>query len=87
VFGKKLGERARAVFEGLYLVDLSYLEDSLDKWEKETEAVLKDLKRSGLKRELRSVSFEIRRAEQEGRGVKELQKKFNELKERLSALG
>ncbi|MFH1896440.1 MAG: DNA primase, partial [bacterium] len=47
VFGKKLGERARAVFEGLYLVDLSYLEDSLDKWEKETEAVLKDLKRSG----------------------------------------
>jgi len=87
VFAKKLGDKARDIFESLYLADLSYLGDTPDKWEKETELVLKDLKQAAIKRELRGVSFEIKKAEQEGRGVVDLQKKFNELKEKLSAMG
>jgi DNA primase len=85
-FVKKLSSGAQSVFENLYLADLSYLGDDINKWEKETELVLKDLKRLAIKRELRALSFGIRRSEQEGRGVAHLQKKFNELKDRLSTM-
>lgn len=82
-FRRKLEKECQELFDTLYLTDLSYLDSSFDTWEVETEQVLKELKAMAIKRELKEVSFAIKRAEQEGGEVDGLQQKFNELRERL----
>lgn len=63
--------------------DLSFLGDSPDSWDKESEVSLKELKRVAVKREMRAITFEIKRREAAGEKVVDLQEKFNGLKDKL----
>jgi DNA primase len=85
-FRKKLGEGQESVFDLLYLEDLSFLGDGSDKWDEESESVLRALKQAALKRELKSLSFEIKQLERDGRSTKLAQKEFNALSGKLAVL-
>lgn len=82
-FRGKVGEECRGIFDELYLEDLSFLGDSPDSWDKESEVSLKELKRVAVKREMRAITFEIKRREAAGEETDDLQEKFNGLKDKL----